>query len=949
MKRLVYLLLLCTTVGLLAQEPSHIILGEEDLAGVNIYCMLQDVDNSVLLSTNNGVYRYDSLQFTLLSAPTAGDISLFGLTKNCKNEIYCYNLSGQIFKISHNTLLPYFQIPKELLSNNIYLGFDAQGNLLISCKQLLWIEKGKIKKSIYTYPTGYAASLENDNAWNLYFTDGSKVMRWSPDKLNIIHQFKKVFSNLLKPYSFSTGNVNFIIDTKAQGIYQSEKGFHEVRYVVPKEDSEIFHVLHSKIKKLLWIASSKNGVYCYQPNGNPRYNGQKLFQDYFISSHLEDKEGNIWLSTFGKGILFIPNLNLVDYKNHPLLKSEDLLRLTKKGDVLYFGGANGSLFQLHADAIRIVSPGNKRIEFLKYEPNSKHFFVNDKVFDAQWKPVAQHAFNKYDVFAEDANHFLFTTREGLFGLENLQAIPKNKGYTIRSYAVVKDSSGVIWVGSSTGLEKGKNNQYTKVLYRGKPIFCTSILVVKNQIWVASSEGIIIFQNGKIQRVITSLNGLISNKPIKLIYQNHSVYVSHNHGIQKINLKNNTIVNFTKAEGLISNAVVDFEVLGDEVYVITSKGLQRINFQKIERDKVVLPQIAIQELKVNGLVRSISESYFSPEENTLEFNVSAISHKYREKLQYQFQLEGYENEWRLGDFSLHKIVYQKLPAGNYTFLIRPYFNHKYGTITKFVFTIETVFWKKTWFILSALVLLVGLLFLLYNIRINVLVKRKNAEIEKERYQQELNKSQLTVLKSQMNPHFIFNALNSIQDFILHNQKDLASDYLADFADLMRGYLNHSQEDKISLEDEVALLELYLKLEKVRFEKDFEYQILVSEDLDKESIGMPSFLLQPFVENAMKHGLLHKKGEKKLRIQLYAISSTVLCCEIEDNGVGRQESVRRNKNKNHKSFATKASQDRLALLNRSLTDKIGLTIEDLYHEDGSSKGTKVIITIPISSVR
>lgn len=943
--KLCKLLLLLVSFSVMSQEPSHVLLGEEDLAGVNIYCLLQDADNSVLLSTNNGVYRYNSLQFQLLSSKSVGDMSLFGLTKNVRNEIYCYNLSGQIFKIVQNTLQPYFQIPKQLLSNSIYLGFDAKGNLLVSCKQLLWIEKGKIKKSIYTFPLGYAALLENDSAWNLFFTSGNKVLQWSNEKLTIRHEFQTTFTNLLKPYSFAPGAINFIIDTKAKGLFQSDKGYKEINYVTPKDDSEIFHVLQSKLKRLLWIASSKNGVYCYQPNGTPLFNGQKLFQDYFISSHLEDNEGNIWLSTFGKGILFIPNLNLIDYKNHPMLKAEDLLRMTKKENVLYFGGAKGALYQLKNDVISIVNPGNKRIEFLKYEPYSKHFFVNDKVLDKQFKQVAQHAFNKYDVFVDANKQFFYTTREGLFRLSSITATPEAMGYTIRSYAVVKDASGVLWIGSSTGLEIAKNGTFTKVVYKGKPIFSNSIILVNNQIWVASSEGVLLFQNGKLHRVLTTSNGLLSNKPIKLKYQNGCVYISHYQGIQKLVLQTNRILNFTKAEGLISNAVIDFEVIGNEVFLITSKGMQRMDFQNLEATKAVFPKVHIQELQVNGLVRKISDKVLQPDENTLEFKVSAISHKYREKLKYQYKLQGYDNDWRSGDFSSNKIVYQKLPSGNYTFLIRPYFNGTYGTITQFSFTIETVFWKKTWFLAVAFMSFLGLLYLLYNIRINLLVKRKNAEIETERYKQELNKSQLTALKSQMNPHFMFNALNSIQDFIIHNQRELASNYLADFADLMRGYLNHSQEDKISLQDEVELLDLYLKLEKVRFEADFNYEITVAESLDKEQLYIPSFLLQPFVENAMKHGLLHKKGAKNLRIVFYPISENVLCCEIIDNGVGREESTMRNQNKKHKSFATKASQHRLELLNMSLDAKIGLTILDLKDSQNLSEGTKVILTIPI----
>ena len=198
---------------------------------------------------------------------------------------------------------------------------------------------------------------------------------------------------------------------------------------------------------------------------------------------------------------------------------------------------------------------------------------------------------------------------------------------------------------------------------------------------------------------------------------------------------------------------------------------------------------------------------------------------------------------------------------------------------------------------------------------------------------------------MNPHFMFNALNSIQEFILQNKKELASNYLGDFADLMRSYLQYSQEDYITLRDEIDTLELYLKLEKVRFENEFDYQVTYKESLDIDSIQIPSFLIQPFVENAIKHGLLHKEGAKYIDIQFVLEKGTVLKCIITDNGIGRKASQEINKNRKHKSFATEASHNRLQLLNQNIGQKIGLEIEDLFDENSQSLGTRVVVTIPI----
>ena len=325
---------------------------------------------------------------------------------------------------------------------------------------------------------------------------------------------------------------------------------------------------------------------------------------------------------------------------------------------------------------------------------------------------------------------------------------------------------------------------------------------------------------------------------------------------------------------------------------------------------------------------------------------AITQKFKNKLKYQYQLEGYDTKWYTTNFSNNKIRYTQLPDGNYTLKVKAAYNTTVSdAMTKYSFKIESVFWKTKEFVLFSIVVFFGFIFLIYKLRIRFIVDKKNKEIEKEKHIQELNKSKLTALKSQMNPHFIFNALNSIQEFILLSKKELASNYLADFADLMRSYLQHSQEDTVSIQDEIETLNLYLKLEKIRFEDDFEFTIQCDSQIDKEQTYMPSFLLQPFVENAIKHGLLHRSGLKKLSVSFTKLSNHTLKCEIEDNGIGRVVSSQIITKRKHQSFATKASQNRLDLLNQSSKEKIDLQIIDLYDANNQPSGTKAVLSIPI----
>ncbi len=212
--------------------------------------------------------------------------------------------------------------------------------------------------------------------------------------------------------------------------------------------------------------------------------------------------------------------------------------------------------------------------------------------------------------------------------------------------------------------------------------------------------------------------------------------------------------------------------------------------------------------------------------------------------------------------------------------------------------------------------------------------------------ELRLLSLKALRSQMNPHFIFNVLNSIQDYIILNQKNLASDYLGKFADLIRNYLHFSDVGFISVSDEMHNLNLYLELEKLRFEEQLDYVFSTNTDFDLDTIKIPTMLIQPYIENALKHGLLHKKTKRKLMISIKKISDKIIECIVEDNGIGRKKSkeINKKREKVHKPFALKTTNERLDLLNYGREKKIGVEIIDLI-QNNEALGTKVILKIPI----
>ena len=248
-----------------------------------------------------------------------------------------------------------------------------------------------------------------------------------------------------------------------------------------------------------------------------------------------------------------------------------------------------------------------------------------------------------------------------------------------------------------------------------------------------------------------------------------------------------------------------------------------------------------------------------------------------------------------------------------------------------------YWKTGWFIFIisflGLLALVGTYYLIIRD-----IKLRNEKTKK------IRTAQLTALRAQMNPHFVFNALNSIQDFILTSDSRAANRYLSMFARLMRNVLHFSDKEKISLKKEMESIELYLNLEGLRLGEDFKYDLQIDPSLNSERISIPPMLIQPFVENAIKHGLMHKNGGKNLYIRVYKRDSQLIC-EIEDDGIGRKKSmeIRSQNPKLYPSKAISLTRDRLQILSSASKHNYVVEIDDLLTRDGKAKGTKVLVVI------
>ncbi|HMG68031.1 MAG TPA: histidine kinase, partial [Chitinophagaceae bacterium] len=224
-----------------------------------------------------------------------------------------------------------------------------------------------------------------------------------------------------------------------------------------------------------------------------------------------------------------------------------------------------------------------------------------------------------------------------------------------------------------------------------------------------------------------------------------------------------------------------------------------------------------------------------------------------------------------------------------------------------------------------------------------LQKLESERTRAELQQQATELEMQALRAQMNPHFIFNCLSSINHFILKNESEIASDYLTKFSRLIRMVLNNSKNPLINLEDELEMLRLYLDLERLRFNNSFDYNIGFNNHFDISSIFIPPLLLQPFAENAIWHGLMNKKGQGILEFA-FELDNHVLNCYITDNGIGRKkaETLKSKSSEKQKSMGMQITAERLALFNNN-TEQTIYSVEDLVDAEGQPAGTTVTLKI------
>ncbi len=521
----------------------------------------------------------------------------------------------------------------------------------------------------------------------------------------------------------------------------------------------------------------------------------------------------------------------------------------------------------------------------------------------------------------------------------------------------------LWVGSQGAgiyhldIKSGNWEKLTEIIIDGHHINLIDITGLtmdrNNDLWIATRVGLVRLSPNGTSKLFTQEDGLINGflEGIRADGRGH-IWLATSNGIAMLNIDTLEVRNFDERHGLKIDANLDYFSIQPDgtIFSGTKQGFIYFHPDSLLEDEKP-PKLSILSFKTRGVEHtqgSLVPDYWKkvwlkPNENFFTIEYVGLNFTLPAENTYFYKLQGLDQEWI--DAGKRRIAhYTNVPPGDYIFCLKA--KNKDGTWSseekQLAIYIAPPFWQTYWFWMVALLLIGGTIYSIYHIRIQQI--RREEEMKAE-FNNKLAEVEMAALRSQMNPHFLFNCLNSINRFIQRNEPDMASAYLTKFSRLIRLVLDHSRTDSISLRDELDALRLYIELEAMRFVGRFSYVFDIAENLETHSIEIPPMLIQPYVENAIWHGLMHKEnGDGRLTIKVYTSGNRIFI-EVEDNGIGRRmAALLKSKSATlHKSHGMKVTAERIEIINEIYEAKTEVEIEDLTDPMGKAAGTKVKLSL------
>jgi hypothetical protein len=934
---------------------------ENGLPSSEIYVVLQDKKGNLWFGTDRGLVRYDGYDFKTFSYQDGlTDNTVFKLQEDSIGRIWMLTFSGRLFYLENSTVRPYKYNDKllEISSNRMPNSFfvDPDNNIHISYHSIGIFtvnETGIITWRFKITPKNgmcyFIDEITPDNILlsNKYFSNGSPAI--------LIHSYKNKIDTTeiyLKPEDrfcavrLSKEKIiisisNYLYEKTEKGLFQIDK-LPGVVYALAKISPSVFNVC------------TANGVYQFEEKNGYR-NSTLSLQDNNVTNYVQDNENGSWYTTLNNGIFYSAGYGVNAIKFNPELLNKPLSIAGDRNSTIYIGCMDGTLVKL------------------KNGLYSK-LFIPDKQKANQ--PIAN-----LTTFENDPNIYLSQTLPCIYKDEKFIFFNTDLSWSTKT-DFIKKTNGQLYVAGTVFIFQLSNNSLINFFTTKYRINCLADLG-KNKLLLGTNNGAQIFDevskettsfhpelNGiRIDDIqwlnkmpvfaskgkgilmighdtiihIDEKNGLSSNLVNKILVDGNEIWCATNKGISHIQLpepgnKEIKVTAIQSSHGLLSDEVSDITLQNDTIYATSNSGISYFN-SKINFTNTTPPPIYITTLSINNVDTVIVPNMiFKPNQNNINIGFNGISFRSNQKLKYSYQLIN-------GNDTVSSLSYNRnveffsLKPGQYTFAVIAINNSGIPSQNAafFEFTILPYWWQTFWF----KVILVSIIALgIYLFYLNKVRKLKHT-FEIERKQASL---QLTAMRAQMNPHFIFNVMNSIRNYMQNHDTKSAEKYLTSFSRLVRYTLDNSEVHEVTLEEELNAIRNYVELEMQRFDNGFEFNIICEAGIDPGETMLLSMLLQPYVENSIKHGISRMEVGGKILIDIRSNKNTILI-GIEDNGIGKDESLQWNKDhlENHISHGTMINSERIAAYNKVFNKNIKVRTINLINGEGKANGTRVEIEV------
>ena len=966
---------------------------EDGLPSSEVYSAFQDSKGYMWFATDAGVSRFNGYEFKNYDSKDGlTDNTVFLITEDSKGRIWfgtfnnqlCYYFNDSIYPYKYNKKLKNATNQTNVLNNfyvdslqTIWLGYSTGGGI-VSCDKNGIITQHISSRNDYSF-TLKIHQVNNKLIWGGLSSEKSsfKITNRIPHVINFFVEIQKDTINKLLRWDYTNSNVlainigvisnnkqiRVLINDSIYYFDSNKKLFKRIKFN-GLENTRLFsyHVEDDNV----WICTEKNGVIIYDDLTNDFKKSQVIFEDKKIARVYKDKEGGRWFCSLNEGIFYLKTSNFsnISFKNNSI-KS---LEIDTCSNNLFIGIDNGQIFKLSKvdNEYKTTSIYKSELfsEILKFNymdsslilgfsNNKLAVFKNEKI---EYRTNIKNLNSKSILI--DSN-IIYRVNDGVSKIVDNKEVyySASEGKKYWCTSLVKDKKN-IWIGTNQGLVCFDDNTYKiSKPFRNHKLLSTAITCLEklnnNIILVGTkSFGLLLMQNQKIIAVINEKNGLVSNliKSLHVGNQNE-IWIGSIKGLSRLNYispEKYTVQNITTHHGLISNEISYIRSYKNTIFLVTPKNLIEFDKTKLIINKTPSP-IYITKIEVNDVEKDLKKNpsiELSYDENRIDIHFESLNYKSLGEINYKYRLLDIDTSWQ--NTTQTAVSFYALPPDNYTFEVKAQNEDRFWSKpATYSFKINPPFWLTWWFIGFEVVFIILVLMIIFKYReTQLLIKSKNLQriAENEKKIMEL---ELRALKSQMNPHFIFNTLNSIQHFISSNNFKDSNRYITNFSKLIRMVLNQSDKSYITLREETEMLNLYLSLEQVRFSNEFEFIINLDDNIDLDFDKIPPMLLQPFVENAIWHGLMNKNEKGQIEIK-FSIDGDYLLCTVKDNGIGRvaAEEIKATRKIQNKSVGMTITKERLNIINSEMYENMNVEVIDLYNKNNLPTGTTVKIKIALT---